>query len=64
LYFEMVAGGGPVDPAPYLGVGRCGGATHEATHAPVPVVVAHNAGAEEKVIGARKYYQILLPAGQ
>lgn len=63
LYFEMISGGAPVDPAPYLGVRECDGAPHMAPPAK-PATITAILGTETKTIGARTYYQILPPAGQ
>jgi murein DD-endopeptidase MepM/ murein hydrolase activator NlpD len=60
VYFEMMSDGKPVDPAPYLGVPQCNGEIRPAPRA-TPVA---DAGVDGTTIGARKYYQILLPVRQ
>lgn len=59
LFFEMIMGGKPVDPAPFLRLSRCGGDAP----APPPTVTAKRDD-EGTVIGGRKYYQLVLPEGQ
>jgi murein DD-endopeptidase MepM/ murein hydrolase activator NlpD len=53
LYFEMLLDGKPVDPAPYLGLPRCGGKESPGT--------ADLNGAGGATLGGRKYYQVFLP---
>jgi murein DD-endopeptidase MepM/ murein hydrolase activator NlpD len=53
LYFAMVLGGRPVDPAQYLGVPLCKDANRQTQ--------TKLAGGEGTVIGGRKYYQVFLP---
>ncbi len=59
LFFEMIMGGKPVDPAPFLRLSRCG----DDAPAPPPTVTAKRDD-EGTVIGGRKYYQLVLPEGQ
>jgi murein DD-endopeptidase MepM/ murein hydrolase activator NlpD len=59
LFFEMILAGKPVDPAPYLGVPLCSGATRRT----VPARTDSN-GVAETMIGGRKYYMLLPPAGR
>jgi len=57
LYFEMIMAGRPVDPAPYLGLALCTGATAQRA-APAPP------GDGSVTIDGRKYWQFSLPARQ
>jgi hypothetical protein len=59
LYFGMILGGKPVDPAPYLGVPLCSGAPHRTVAAGTG-----SDGAGGVIIGGRRYYMILPSAGQ
>jgi murein DD-endopeptidase MepM/ murein hydrolase activator NlpD len=58
LYFEMILGGRPVDPAPYLNVALCDGTVHRPAPDPVP---QRDGG---MMIDGRKYWQFSLPARQ
>jgi murein DD-endopeptidase MepM/ murein hydrolase activator NlpD len=51
LYFEMIAAGTPVDPAPYLHVPQCDGKVHR--------TAADRLDADGKIVPARRYYQLL-----
>lgn len=57
LYFEMILGGAPVDPAPYLKLPHCDGSK-------LPTSVDTHRDDDGLMIGGRKYYQVMLPAKQ
>jgi murein DD-endopeptidase MepM/ murein hydrolase activator NlpD len=60
LYFEMILGGKPVDPAPYLNVALCDGTVRRAAPGPIPIP----SGDGGVLINGRKYWQFSLPVRQ
>jgi murein DD-endopeptidase MepM/ murein hydrolase activator NlpD len=60
LYFEMILGGRPVDPQPYLNVAMCNGAMPRTTPVPITTDVS-NGGV---LINGRRYWQFSLPVRQ
>jgi murein DD-endopeptidase MepM/ murein hydrolase activator NlpD len=58
LYFEMILGGKPIDPAPYLGVPQCNGQTGRS------VAAASPADPGGVLINGRRYWQVMLPERQ
>ncbi|HTI82160.1 MAG TPA: M23 family metallopeptidase [Acetobacteraceae bacterium] len=59
LYFEMILGGKPVDPAPYLGVPMCSGEPHRTASARTG-----SKGVEGVMVDGRRYYMLLPSAGR
>jgi murein DD-endopeptidase MepM/ murein hydrolase activator NlpD len=57
LYFEMIRGGRPIDPAPYLAVSQCNGEVHRT------VTVTATLDASQQHASSRQYYQIF-PTGE